>query len=51
MFFCKFRKLISGCLIGFGIGITLVLILPPVVWLFITGMAVIVYGVKIFLGK
>jgi len=51
MFFCRFRRLISGCLIGFGFGIMLVLILPPIVWLFITGLTVIIYGFRVFLGK
>lgn len=51
MFFCKFRKIISGCLIGFGIGIIMVLLLPPVVWLFITGVAVMIVRNKIFIRK
>ena len=40
MFFCKFRKLISGILIGFGIATLMVLFLPPV------GL-----GIKFLLGK
>lgn len=51
MFFCKFRKLIAGCLIGFGVGILLVLLLPPAVWLFIIGICVVTCGIKFLFGK
>lgn len=42
----KFRKLISGILIGFGIGILLVLFLPLEAWLTIIGIVLVVAGIK-----
>ena len=51
MFFCKFRKLIAGILIGFGIGILLVLFLPPIAWIFIIGLGMLIMGIKFLLGK
>ena len=51
MFFCKFRKLIAGILIGFGIGILLVLFLPPIAWIFIIGLGMLIMGIKLLLGK
>ncbi len=46
MHFKKFRKFISGILIGFGIGILLVLFLPLEAWLTIIGIALVVAGIK-----
>ncbi len=51
MFFCKFKKLICGILMGLGIGILLVLFLPPVAWIFIMGVGLLVGGIKFLLGK
>lgn len=51
MIWCKFRKIIAGVLIGLGIGIILVLFLPPVAWICIMGVAMLVGGVKFLLGK
>lgn len=39
-----FRKTIAICLIGLGLGILLVLLLPITGWLFIIGVAVICVG-------
>lgn len=51
MFFCKFKKVIAGILIGFGVGALLVLILPPVAWICLIGIGTIVGGIKYLLGK
>ncbi len=51
MFFCKFKKIISGILIGLGVGILLVLFLPPVAWIFIIGIGLLIGGIKFLLGK
>ena len=48
MFFCKFKKLIAGILIGFGIGILLVLFLPPIAWICIMGIGTVCRWHKIF---
>ena len=50
MFFCKFRKIIAGILMGFGIGILLILFLPSVVWLCIIGIGMLVAGIKFLFG-
>lgn len=39
-----FRKTLAICLIGLGLGILLVLLLPITGWLFIIGVAVICVG-------
>lgn len=46
--FCKFKKIISGILIGFGIGILMVLFLPLTGWLFLIAVGLIIAGVKFF---
>lgn len=51
MFLCKFRKLIAGILIGFGVGTLLVLFLPPIVWICVMGIAMVVGGIKFLLNK
>ena len=51
MFFCKFRKLIAGILIGFGVGILLVLFLPPIAWICIISIGALGGGIKYLLGK
>lgn len=38
------RKTLGVCLIGFGLGILLVLLLPVAGWLFIIGVAVVAVG-------
>ena len=50
MIFCKFKKLIAGILIGLGVGIILILFLPPVAWFCIIGIAMTIAGIKILLG-
>ena len=44
MFFNALKKTIVVCLIGLGIGILLVLLLPIAGWLFIIGLAITVVG-------
>ncbi len=39
-----FRKTLAICLIGFGLGILLVLLLPITGWLFMIGIIVITVG-------
>lgn len=51
MFMCKFKKVIAGILIGFGIGTLMVLFLPPVAWIFIIGIGMVIGGIKFLLGK
>ena len=51
MFFCKFRKVIAGILIGFGIGTLFVLFLPPIAWICLIGIAMVAGGIKYLLGK
>lgn len=38
------KKTIGVCMIGFGLGVLLVLLLPITGWLFIIGVAVIIVG-------
>jgi hypothetical protein len=44
MLFHALKKIIGVCLIGLGIGILLVLLLPIAGWLFIIGVAIIIVG-------
>ncbi len=41
----KFKKLISGILIGIGLGILLILFLPTNVWFIIIGIGLIIAGI------
>ena len=41
-----FRKTLAVCLIGFGLGILLVILLPFTGWLFIIGIAIIAVGLS-----
>lgn len=50
MFICKFRKLIAGILIGLGIGSLLVLFLPPIAWICIMGIGMLIGGIKFLFG-
>ena len=45
MFFHAFKKAIGVCLIGLGLGILLVLLLPIAGWLFIIGIAITIVGI------
>lgn len=47
---CKFRKLIAGILIGFGVGILLVLFLPPIAWMCLIGIGMFIGGIKYLCG-
>lgn len=38
------RKTLAVCMIGFGLGILLVLLLPLTGWLFIIGVAIVIVG-------
>lgn len=51
MFWCKFRKIIAGILIGFGVGILLVLFLPPIAWICMMAIGTVIGGIKFLLGK
>lgn len=42
--FCLFKKTLAVCLIGLGLGILLVLLLPLSGWLFVIGIAIIAIG-------
>ena len=46
MFFKKFRKVIAGCILGVGLGMLLIMILPPRVWLCIISIGLIIIGIK-----
>ena len=47
-FYCKFKKIIAGILIGFGIGILMVLFLPLTGWLLLFSIGLIACRNKIF---
>lgn len=51
MFFCKFKKIIAGICIGFGVGMLLVLFLPPEAWLTLISIALIICGIKTIFKK
>lgn len=40
-----FKKTLAVCLIGFGIGILLVILLPFSGWLFVIGITVVLVGI------
>ena len=42
--FCVLKKTLGVCLIGLGIGILLVMLLPITGWLFAIGIAVVAIG-------
>lgn len=51
MFFCKFKRILAGICIGFGIGMLLVLFLPPIAWLTLIAIVLVVSGIKTLLKK
>ncbi len=51
MLCCRRKKLQSGCMIGLGLGIILVLFLPLNVWLCIIGVALIICGISYLFEK
>ncbi len=42
----KGKKLIAGLILGAGIGMLSILILPPKIWLFIISMGLIIIGIR-----
>ncbi len=42
--FCALKKTIGVCLIGIGLGVLLVLLLPITGWLFLIGAAILIIG-------
>lgn len=40
-----FKKTLAVCLIGFGIGVLLVILLPFSGWLFVIGITVVLVGI------
>lgn len=42
--FCALKKTIGVCLIGIGLGVLLVLLLPITGWLFLMGAAILIIG-------
>ncbi len=42
--FCALKKTIGVCLIGLGLGVLLVLLLPITGWLFLIGAAILSLG-------
>ena len=42
------KKLLATCLIGFGFGVLLVILLPKTAWLFIIGISLILIGLISF---
>lgn len=43
--FRALKKTIAVCLIGLGLGILLVLLLPTAGWLFVMGMVIVAVGI------
>ena len=43
--FRLFRKTLAVCLIGFGLGVLLVILLPFSGWLFIVGLTIVIVGI------
>lgn len=43
--FCALKKTIGVCLMGIGLGVLLVLLLPITGWLFLIGAAILIVGV------
>ena len=51
MFCYKKKRILSGCIMGFGLGIILVLFLPFTAWMCITGICLIIGGIGYLFGK
>ncbi len=51
MFFVKRKRIVSGCMMGLGFGIILVLFLPLTAWLCIIGVGLIIGGICYLCGK
>ncbi len=48
--FCALKKTIGVCLIGIGLGVLLVLLLPITGWLFLIGAAILIIGLMWLFG-
>ncbi len=54
MFFrksCKWKRILAGLVLGIGLGMLLILILPPIAWLCIISIALIITGIKKILER
>lgn len=51
MFNYRRKKVLSGCMMGLGIGIILVLFLPLTAWLCLISIALIACGISCLFGK
>ncbi len=54
MFFkksCKWKRILAGLFLGIGLGMLLILILPPIAWLCIISIALIITGIKKILER
>lgn len=49
--FGALKKTLAVCIIGFGLGILLVILLPLTGWLFIIGVALVAAGIACLIGK
>ncbi len=47
---CALKKTIGVCLIGLGLGVLLVLLLPVTGWLFLIGIAILIMGIAWLFG-
>lgn len=47
---CALKKTIGVCMIGLGLGVLLVLLLPTTGWLFLIGAAILVMGIAWLFG-
>ena len=48
--FCALKKTIGVCLMGIGLGVLLVLLLPITGWLFLIGAAILIIGITWLFG-
>ena len=47
---CALKKTIGVCLMGIGLGVLLVLLLPITGWLFLIGAAILIVGIAWLFG-
>lgn len=43
---CKWKRILAGLVLGLGLGMFLILVLPPMAWLCIISIALIITGIK-----
>ncbi len=48
---CKWKRILAGLTFGIGLGMLLILILPPIAWLCIISIALIITGIKKILER